>query len=47
MMHDARCMSRECPFGRYNDETHEDEITNVVNIYELMKLGVFVVSFAE
>ena len=30
-----------------NDETHEDEITNVVNIYELMKLGVFAVSFTE
>ena len=29
------------------DETHEDEITNVVNIYELMKLGVFAVSFTE
>ena len=29
------------------DETHEDEIMNVVNIYELMKLGVFAVSFTE
>ena len=43
MMHDARCMSRECPFGRYNDETHEDEITNVVNICELMKLVLTVI----